>query len=47
MQRDPERVRQDVLNGIISPTKARNDYGVVLTEEGVDWDATTELLSEG
>ena len=42
-QRDPERVWQDVLNGIISPVKARQDYGVVLTEEGVEEDATAEL----
>lgn len=45
-QRDPERVRQDVLNGIISLTKARQDYRVVIADEGVDWEATTELRLE-
>ena len=44
-QRDPERVWQDVLNGIISRTKAKQDYGVVIFEEGVDWAATIELRS--
>ncbi|EGW40780.1 hydantoinase B/oxoprolinase family protein [Desulfosporosinus sp. OT] len=42
-QREPERVEQDVLNGLISPVKARQDYGVVLTKEGIDWAATSEL----
>ena len=42
-QRDPERVWQDVLNGVISRTKARKDYGVALLEEGVNWIATTKL----
>lgn len=44
-QRDPVKVWQDVLNGVISRVKAEQDYGVVLLEEGVDWAATTELRS--
>ncbi|HBV87433.1 MAG TPA: hydantoinase [Desulfosporosinus sp.] len=44
-QRDPGKVEQDVLDGVISRAKAREDYGVVVVEEGVDWAATTELRS--
>jgi len=44
-QRDPKKVWQDVIDGIISRTKARQDYGVVVVEEGVDWATTTELRS--
>ena len=25
--RDPERVRQDIMNGLLSRSKARQDYG--------------------
>ncbi|AFM42297.1 N-methylhydantoinase B/acetone carboxylase, alpha subunit [Desulfosporosinus acidiphilus SJ4] len=35
-QRDPELVRQDVRDGIISLLKARQDYGVVLTDKSID-----------
>jgi N-methylhydantoinase B len=38
LDRDPERVRQDVLNGAVSREWARKRYGVVLTD-GVDVDA--------
>jgi N-methylhydantoinase B len=41
MDRDPERVRCDVLDGLVSNTKAREVYGVVLTPTGtVDHAAT-------
>nr|WP_242832363.1 hydantoinase B/oxoprolinase family protein [Desulfosporosinus orientis] len=42
-QREPESVWQDVLNGVISRTKARTDYGVVIDEGGVDWAGTKKL----
>lgn len=42
-QRDPERVWQDVQNGFVSLAKARTDYGVVLTTEGVDQEKTKKL----
>ncbi len=40
-QRDPERVRQDVSQGLISARTAERVYGVVLRQDlTVDWDAT-------
>jgi N-methylhydantoinase B len=42
--REPERVRQDVLGGFVSLDAARREYGVALTDEhGIDG-AETELL---
>lgn len=44
-ERDPERVREDVLNGYVSLESADRDYGVILdpmTHE-VDWDKTSAL----
>ena len=42
--RDPERVREDVIDGYVSAEAARTDYGVALTEaNAVDWDATKRL----
>jgi N-methylhydantoinase B len=32
--REPERVREDVLDGLITPAQARGDYGVVIDEGG-------------
>jgi N-methylhydantoinase B len=50
LQRDPERVRDDVAKGYVSETSAREDYGVVLTGDGVDvrvdQAATEELRAE-
>jgi N-methylhydantoinase B len=45
--REPETVLEDVLNGMVSPEKAREDYGVVLAndEESVDMAATTAYRS--
>ncbi len=41
--RDPERVRDDVRNELVSREAAERDYGVVLTDDGaVDHDATRE-----
>ena len=44
-ERDPEAVRRDVLNLIVSPGAAREVYGVILTgpDFGVDVDATRQL----
>lgn len=43
-ERDPELVRQDVLNGYVSPAAAREHYGVVLLDGlGIDWEATRRL----
>ena len=44
LERDPERVRQDVLDGFVSPAEARTAYRVALTEAGeVDTAATAAL----
>ncbi len=44
--RDPERVRDDVLNELVSREAAERDYGVVLTEDGdVDEAATRRRRS--
>lgn len=42
-QRDPKQVWQDVRNGLISLAKAREDYGVAITKEGVDHEETENL----
>lgn len=45
LERDPGRVLDDVLDGYVSIQAARQDYGVVLTEDGRGFDArATELL---
>ena len=40
--REPERVLEDVVNGLVTPAKALEDYGVVLADhdEAVDLAAT-------
>ena len=43
LDRDPERVAVDVLQGKVSAGAARDDYGVVLSEGRVDAAATAEL----
>ena len=44
LERDPELVRQDVLNGYVSLQAAREQYGVVLDEGlAVDWEQTQRL----
>jgi N-methylhydantoinase B len=47
-ERDPERVRSDVLNGIVSREVAREIYGVVLEANTLDVDfaATRDLREE-
>ena len=44
LERDPDRVREDVVDGLVSHRAARSDYGVVLTDSlEVDQDATRQL----
>ncbi len=47
-ERDPERVRQDVLCGYVSLEAARQDYGVVLNPDdlAIDREATSRLREE-
>ena len=47
MERDPETVEQDVINGYVSIEKAREDYGVVIDPATlkVDLDATENIRS--
>jgi N-methylhydantoinase B len=47
LAREPERVRRDVLAGYVSPARARDGYGVVLTADGaVDEPATRARRAE-
>ena len=43
LQREPERVLADVLNGRVSISAARNDYGVIIDDGAVDKEATAAL----
>lgn len=44
LDREPEKVLDDVLDGFVSPEHARRDYAVVLcrTDDGYDWGLDTE-----
>lgn len=47
LDRDPEKVRADVLDDFVSVDRARETYGVVLTDDlEVDEEATEQLRSE-
>ena len=47
VERDPERVREDVVRGYVSLDSARDDYGVALDADlSVDEDATARLRRE-
>ena len=48
LDRDPERVRVDVIEGYVSFEHARSDYGVVLNprDNTIDAAATTKLRGE-
>jgi len=37
LEREPERVRRDVVRQLVSPGKALDDYGVVLEKANRDW----------
>ena len=43
IERDPERVRTDVIAGKVTPEGARRDYGVVLDDATLDLEATAAL----
>jgi N-methylhydantoinase B len=46
LERAPDRVREDVLDGRVSRSHARDAYGVVITADGtLDEEATTALRS--
>ena len=42
-ERDPAAVLEDVLDGKVSVAAARERYGVVIADGGVDVEATREL----
>ncbi|NRF94635.1 hydantoinase B/oxoprolinase family protein [Paenibacillus frigoriresistens] len=44
-ERDPEAVLSDVLDGYISAQSAERDYGVVIADRRIDWDATARSRS--
>jgi N-methylhydantoinase B len=44
--RDPERVAADVREGFVSPDRARDAYGVVLTDDGRVDDPATQATRE-
>jgi N-methylhydantoinase B len=47
LERDPQLVREDVLDGLVSPHQARELYGVVLGEDdNVDESATQQLRAQ-
>ncbi len=47
LERDPQKVASDVLNGLVSAAAAARDYAVVLTAEGaVDSDATARARQQ-
>jgi N-methylhydantoinase B len=45
--RDPQRVADDVLDGLITAEEARRDYAVVIDAEGRVDDASTERVRSG
>jgi hypothetical protein len=47
LQREAEKVRTDVLRELVSPEKARRDYGVVIDRQTMEMDeAATHALRE-
>ncbi len=46
LERDPERVLADVLDELLTPEQAAQDYGVVIRAGAVDADATRALRAE-
>jgi N-methylhydantoinase B len=46
LERDPRRVLDDVLDGLVSERNAREQYGVVLSGGAVDTEATEKLRRE-
>ena len=48
LERDPELVRRDVLDGLVSLEAAEKDYGVVMNPSimDIDWKSTKQLRSK-
>lgn len=48
LERDPERVINDVLDGYVSLESAEKDYGVIIDTKTwqIDWEATEKLRKE-
>ena len=46
LEREPEQVRWDVIEGLVTPDAAKARYGVVLKGEDIDLAATTSLRRE-
>jgi N-methylhydantoinase B len=48
LKRDPAKVLNDVIDGFVTADKARSDYGVVLSADGlsIDESATLDLRNE-
>jgi N-methylhydantoinase B len=48
LERDPEKVRWDVIEGYISMRAAHEAYGVVLDPDTlkIDWERTTHLRDD-
>ncbi len=43
LDRDPDRVLQDVVRGMVAPRTAESDYGVIIRDGALDRDATAAL----
>jgi N-methylhydantoinase B len=43
LERDPEMVQQDVMNGFISVKSAEEKYGVIIRDGKIDQNATDTL----
>jgi N-methylhydantoinase B len=50
LERDPEQVKEDVIEGIITAKKAKNTYGVKIDSNGVnkeiDWEKTKDMRED-
>jgi hypothetical protein len=46
MDREPQRVLDDVLDGLVSVGRARSIYGVEITDGSLDSEKTAELRSQ-
>lgn len=45
-ERDPDKVREDVIDGYVSQEAAREEYGVVInSEQEIDWEETERIRS--
>jgi len=46
LKRSPELILEDVRNGLLSPERARADYGVTFVDQTIDWAETRRLREE-